>query len=317
MRSRKTWTQEEIDFLIDHWGEGKCIKFLAGRMKRSVEGVMKKARKLKLGPYLNGNDDITYADFARAFGLYASYHWHKEKLVKAGLPIYEKQLHTKTVAKVKFKKFWQWAEKNKGMLDWSKLEKNILGEEPAWVDEQRKMDYLNRPTFAKKWTKAEHENLKHYRAIGLSVDEISARLNRTASAIERRCYDYYLDRPKVIEKRTWTEEEIKEIVRLKSEGWNFRNIAEKVGRSERSIRGKIYDVTLKRGRAYIDLHSKKCEHEPNSSKSPRKWTEEELGKAITLREQGWNYRQIGEAIGRAQQTVRSKVVKILERTSNG
>jgi transposase-like protein len=257
MRRCKKWTQEEIDYLMDHWGTGLNIKWLATRMHRTVEGVIKKARKLKLGAYLNAGESITYGEFARAFGIYQTFQWYKDKLIKAGLPVHYKQIHTKKVTMVNLEKFWKWAEKNREALDWSKLEINILGEEPKWVDEQRRMDYINKPNYTKKWTKAEHQSLIYYIEKGMTMEEIAQKLNRTESAIERRCYDYYLQRPRIAEKRKWTEEEIIEIVRLRSEGWNYRNIANKVGRSETSVRGKIYDVTRKRGTEWIASCKKK------------------------------------------------------------
>jgi DNA-binding NarL/FixJ family response regulator len=119
------------------------------------------------------------------------------------------------------------------------------------------MDYINKPNYTKKWTKTEHQSLIYYIEKGMPMEEIAQKLNRTESAIERRCYDYYLQRPRIAEKRKWTEEEIIEIVRLRSEGWNYRNIANKVGRSETSVRGKIYDVTRKRGTEWIAYYKKK------------------------------------------------------------
>lgn len=249
MRRNKTWTQEEKDFLIENWGTTISQKCLAARMKRSVEGIKKMARKLKLGPYLYATDDMTYGELARALGLYTSYAWYKKRLLEAGLPVYNKRVNNGTVLKVKFKKFWAWAEKNKDVINWAKVEPNILGIEPAWVDEQRRKDWANRPNYTKKWTAAEHQNLIHYIESGFSMEQIAQKLNRTASAIERRCYDYYLPRPKVEEKRSWSDADIEQIFILRDQGISFKNIATKVGRSERSIRGKIRDVEIKKRKA--------------------------------------------------------------------
>ena len=245
-RKGTKWTKEEVEFLMDRWGTEKSVAMLAGRLHRTVEGITKKARKLKLGAYLESGEAITYAELARAFDIYQSFHWYKEKLKKAGLPLHKKIIRSKKIDMIRISDFWKWAAKNKGELNWSKLEKNILGEEPKWVDEQRDLDRTHRPIHTKKWTKAEHDSLIYYIDKGLSSEEIAKKLNKTASAIDRRCYDYYLKRPKVAAKRKWTEEEINEVVLLRSQGWNYRNIANKTGISERSIRGKIYDYNRKR-----------------------------------------------------------------------
>ena len=249
MRRNKTWTQEEKDFLVENWGTTVSKKYLAGKMKRSVEGISKMARKLNLGPYALATDDMTYAELARALGVYTSYAWYKKRLLEAGLPVYNKRVNNGTVLKVKFKKFWTWAGKNKDVINWAKVEPNILGVEPAWVDEQRKKDIANRPNYTKKWTATEHQNLIHYINSGFSMEQIAKKLNRTASAIERRCYDYYLPRPRLEAKRSWSDTEIEQIFALRNQGLSFKNIAAKVGRSERSIRGKIRDVERKKRKA--------------------------------------------------------------------
>lgn len=251
MRRNKTWTKEETEYLIEFWGQAQSIKHLAGRLKRTEEGICKKARKLGLGPFVNSSENITYAELARALGVYSSYHWYKKHLIENGLPVFEKRLHTKTVTMVKFKQFWRWAEKHKKVINWSKVEPNILGIEPAWVDAQRKIDWENRPNHTKKWTGAEHQNLIHYIKSGYSIEQIAQKLNRTASSIERRCYDYYLPRPKVEAKRSWSNADIEQIFLLRDQGLSYRNIALKVGRSERSIRGKIRDVEFKKRKAAV------------------------------------------------------------------
>ena len=38
--------------------------------------------------------------------------------------------------------WWEWAEKNRDLLDFSIFEEKILGEEPAWAKEKRKHDTM-------------------------------------------------------------------------------------------------------------------------------------------------------------------------------
>ena len=309
-RTGKKWTKEEVEFLMDRWGAEKSVAMLAGRLHRTVEGITKKARKLKLGAYLESGEAITYAELARAFDIYQSFHWYKEKLKKAGLPLHKKIIRSKKIDMIRISDFWKWAAKNKGELNWSKLEKNILGEEPKWVDEQRNLDRTHRPIHTKKWTKAEHESLIYYIDKGLSSEEIAKRLNKTASAIDRRCYDYYLKRPKVAAKRRWTEEEINEVVLLRRQGWNYRNIADKMGIPERSIRGKLYDVRKRFG---IDVCPQRKE-EATTKLIP--WTEEEVEKIKELSQQGLDHYQIADIVGRTMFAVRQKLC-VTRKRGNG
>lgn len=41
---------------------------------------------------------------------------------------------------IKIDEFWDWAEKNKEVVRFNKLEENALGKEPKWVKEKRYLD---------------------------------------------------------------------------------------------------------------------------------------------------------------------------------
>lgn len=133
-------------------------------------------------------------------------------------------------------------------MDFSKFEENILGEEPQWVKEKRRHDiekaqkYITTP-----WTKAEDEKLTFLVAKQkYTYDELSKMMRRTNGAIQRRLCDLGVkDRPvKADNHIRWTEEEYHCLGNLIKAGYSYETIAERLGKSSKACRGKVYQVYL-------------------------------------------------------------------------
>lgn len=138
--------------------------------------------------------------------------------------------------------FWKWAKDNRTFIDFSKVEIGILGEEPAWVKDQRKADILFSQYKRTPWTNDEDSLLKSmlnlYR---YSYRDISIRLKRTEGAIKRRMLDLKIkQRPlKADNHNPWTDEETSILNDLLSKGYKAEVIAEYIDRSALAIKGKI------------------------------------------------------------------------------
>ena len=52
MIHRKKWSNEDLDYLKEHWGITP-IKNMAKNLRRSENGIVVKARRLKLGAFLD------------------------------------------------------------------------------------------------------------------------------------------------------------------------------------------------------------------------------------------------------------------------
>lgn len=248
----RTWTKEEYEYLEEHWGN-VSIPTIAQNLKRSVNAVKIKAQKKHLGSVLESGDYITLNQLIKAVtGLGQSYTYHLTSWVeKRGLPI-----HNRKVDKCKFRvvyldEFWEWAEKNRSFIDFSKMEPLILGEEPAWVAEQRKKDF---EAFALQrkdaWTSAEDSRLKLLlKEQKYGYAELSEMLKRSAGAIQRRCIDLKIkDRPVRADNHgntvQWTEEMYEVVANGICNGDSYNSIARKIGKSEKAVRGKVYTVYL-------------------------------------------------------------------------
>lgn len=248
----RVWTKEEYEYLEEHWGN-VSIPTIAQNLNRSVNAVKIKAQKKHLGSVLESGDYITLNQLIKAVtGLGQSYTYHLTSWVeKRGLPV-----HNRKVDKCKFRvvyldEFWEWAEKNRSFIDFSKMEPLILGEEPAWVAEQRKKDF---EAFALQrkdaWTSAEDSRLKFLlKQQKYGYAELSEMLKRSAGAIQRRCTDLKIkDRPVRADNHgntaQWTDEMCEIVAKGICSGDSYNAIAGKIGKSEKAVRGKVYTVYL-------------------------------------------------------------------------
>lgn len=248
----RVWTKEEYEYLEEHWGN-VSIPTIAQKLNRSVNAVKIKAQKKHLGSVLESGDYITLNQLIKAVtGLGQSYTYHLTSWVeKRGLPV-----HNRKVDKCKFRvvylnEFWEWAEKNRSFIDFSKMEPLILGEEPAWVAEQRKKDFEASALQRKDaWTSAEDSRLKFLlKQQKYGYAELSEMLKRSAGAIQRRCTDLKIkDRPVRADNHgntaQWTDEMCEIVAKGICSGDSYNAIARKIGKSEKAVRGKVYTVYL-------------------------------------------------------------------------
>ena len=245
----RNWTKEEEQYLEDNWGI-LSVKTIAKNLNRSDNAIIVRKNKLGLGSFLDNGDYITFNQLQIVLGNsnagdgYKMISWVKNR----NFPI-----HTKTVKNNRFRivyidEFWKWAEKNKSFLDFSNFEENVLGKEPEWVKQKRKVDIENKRKYtAKPWTKA--EDLKLQRMLSMNkytYDEISKELRRTNGAIQRRICDLEIkERPiKADNHIRWTEKELYDLGEMIKEGCNYEKMSEVLGKSSKAIRGRVYNMYL-------------------------------------------------------------------------
>lgn len=135
------WSKQEELYLEENWGT-ISIPGLAKRLNRTTNGIVVKAQRLGLGPYLLGGDYISLNQLIIAVTGKIEHSYHNISWVKnRGLPIHKKRVKNNTFKVVYLEEFWKWAEKNRAFIDFSKMEPFALGYEPQWVSEQRKKDF--------------------------------------------------------------------------------------------------------------------------------------------------------------------------------
>lgn len=245
----KRWTDEDINYLCDRWG-CTSIPTIAKKLNRSSNSVMIKAQKIGLGPVLMSGDyvslnQISIALFGSNIDQYKRISWIQNRK----MPI-----HTKTVNRCKFRvvyldEFWKWAEENRSFIDFSKMEPLSLGVEPSWVAEQRRIDYSRKMNVrTSPWTPDEDAKLKYLISQNkYGFFEIASMLHRTEGAVQRRLNDLGI-KEKPIKRDThgseavWTDEHYKILADGIRAGLDYAIIAGKIGKSEKSLRTKIYNT---------------------------------------------------------------------------
>ncbi len=249
---QKKWTQEDIDYLQENYGK-YSIPSLAKRLGRTVDAIKVMRTKLGLGAFLMNGEYISLNQLLLAVSGGSSTYSYKmiSWVQNRGLPVHTKKVDACSFRVVFLDEFWEWAEKNRSFLDFSKMEPLALGEEPPWVAEQRKKD-INAFRLQRKdpWTPAEDSRLiMLLKMHKYGYAELSEMLHRSAGAIQRRCTDLGIkERPVKADNHSaeakWTESDFQILADGIRNGDSYTQIGNMIGKSEKAIRGKVYFVYL-------------------------------------------------------------------------
>lgn len=207
------------------------------------------AQRRHLGPHLLADDKISINQLFSAFGL-RSYTYLLGRMKKAGLRVRYHKTNSIRFRVVDLEEFWNFIEKNRTMLDFSKLEKNALGREPDWVESARREDDKLRVSLKprrSRWTKSEDaELLRLVRGQKYSYAEIAQLMRRSCGAISRRLYDLNAkERPVKADNHVkWSSDELKILGKMIKLGSNYENIGKALGKSSKAIRGMVFSSYL-------------------------------------------------------------------------
>lgn len=248
----KNWTPEEESYLQEKWGT-VSIPAIAKHLGRSVNAIKVRAQRLCLGPVLMGGEYITLNQMlfavkgTNAGGNYTMKSWVKNR----GLPVHTKKVVNNRFRVVYLDEFWEWAEKNRSFIDFSKMEPLALGEEPAWVAEQRKNDFRSFAIQRKDpWTSADDSRLKMLlKQNKYGYAELSEMLHRSAGAIQRRILDLGITERPIkanphADNAKWSDTDFETLADGIRQGLSYMQIGQILGKSEKAIRGKVYFVYL-------------------------------------------------------------------------
>lgn len=136
---KRFWTKEEETLLSDLWGT-ESLETIAKKLNRTVSSIKNKAFLLGLGSVIENNyDGLTIKDISELFGVSVntvSVNW-----IALGLKYKIKKISkSKSYRYVEIKDLYEFLEANQNIWDSRNLEENILGIEPNWLKEKRKLD---------------------------------------------------------------------------------------------------------------------------------------------------------------------------------
>lgn len=244
-RIRKNWTKEEKKYLEEKWGI-ISIPSIAKSLGRSEYGIINKARRLGLGRFLWSDVYWTFNLLLKDLGIGSGAYKNVSWIEKRGFPVKSKKVGKNAFKVVYIDDFWKWADKNRHLIDWSRVKHGVLGKEPKWLTEMRKNCYENKRLIKKsKWTKLEDRELK--RLVELhkyTYLELGKMLQRSVGAIQRRLLDLDIKaRPvKPDNHIKYTSDEKEYIHNAILTGKTYEQMSREVSKSTKGIRGYIYRI---------------------------------------------------------------------------
>ncbi|KIN81885.1 hypothetical protein [Clostridium botulinum] len=241
-KKRRDYTKEELTYLEEQWG-AKSVKAIAKKLKRSEWAVRMKAYKMGLGDPKLSIDGITINQLSKAIGV------HYQSIMRNwveqyGFPIKNKVLINENIAYATQNDFWEWTKNNKNLIDFSRIEENILGKEPQWAKEKRRIDILanNKSRNKRPWADSEIEKLiSLLKTYNFTYADIAERLGRSQSAVKRKIYDLKIPYRPVPKRRGvfWTKDQKVKLKDLYNKGYTPTLISKTIGKSEFSIYEKL------------------------------------------------------------------------------
>lgn len=233
----KLWSEDEVIKLIEMSDKLKTST-IAKSLGRTEEAVKKKLMRLNISTSINSIDAITVSNLASIckVGGGRVRTWIKKGLKTKKFKKYKSSVFTF----IKIEDFWDFAEKNKDLINFANIDRNILGREPDWVREKRLNDIKYSKKKNARWTKKEDDVLrrmyKYY-----SLKEIREVVGRTEEAISIRIRKLGLKRRVVIR---WSDKEIKMLLKMKKKGMSENKIAIELGRSSGSVNKKYKELVM-------------------------------------------------------------------------
>lgn len=145
------------------------------------------------------------------------------------------------------------------------------------------------------WTQDELDQLWQLHSAGKNVREIRSSLNtrRSWSAINEVLRSYRRS-PATIRMNPWTREEEDLLVIRRQQGNTSKSIAHELGRSRASVSTK-YSMMRPREAA------------PQARR--RRWTQDEVDRALVMRAEGWTHYSIATVLGRSYEAVRQNLAR--------
>lgn len=136
----KKWTDEETEFLEEHWGRAST-EWIAEKLGKDVKSVKGRAYYIGLGNACDAYGFITFTAVHNALFGYNPSQGCVDRLLAKGFPAMLRIFNKKRYRVVDLDKFWKWLEVHQDEISFLKFERYSLGVEPEWVDKKRRADW--------------------------------------------------------------------------------------------------------------------------------------------------------------------------------
>ncbi len=237
IQDRRTWTNEEENYLIEHWGVD-AIEKIAKDMQRSIYSIRVKATRLGLGHMCKANTEkLTVAVISYYLGV--SHERITETWKNYGLKLKKKKVTKKySYYCISIEDLMEFLKNHQDLWNANYLELNIFGVEPDWLTAKRRKDALNPPIEYRTWTNDEIKLATDLLKIGYDYELIAERLHRTPGSVAYKLrslgYSYRLS-------KYWKGTEIK-YLKEHYEDMTNEEIADHLNRSSKAIESKAGEL---------------------------------------------------------------------------
>lgn len=275
----RRWTKEEEDYLERNVGK-KSIPTIAKKLKRSEEAVEAKMYRLGLSDTKLNTGMLTANALANELHIDAkTVTWLIER---HGLPAKKRATRkTREYYFIDVKEFWKWADQNRRLIDFRKIEPLSLAPEPDWVEEER----IN-PTKQELWTEERVRKLIQLVRNNVPHKEIAEVLGLELHQVRTKIY--YMRSRNKLEQETigipWRQEEIDIMYELEKKGYSDGEIAYELGRERKHVTNKRFQ--LRQEGIY------------EGTRNNRTWTKKEIELLQKLDEEKVPIKEIAEQLGR-------------------
>ena len=241
LQDRRKWPDEEETFFKESWGS-MPIENLAKKMKRTVFSFKVKATRMKLGSMLlNNSDKLFISDIVDLLNVSHDRIYSTWK--KLGLNVKLLKLTKKaSYMYVTLEDLIDFLEKNQSEWDSRHLEVHILGLEPEWLKEKRKLDFLMPIKEYSEYGDDEIAKAKDLLHIGKDYVYIGAVLNRTPKAVAAKLRElvggYRLS-------RFWKGWELK-FLKDNYKSMTYKQIGAYIGRTGGAVSAKALEMEYKK-----------------------------------------------------------------------
>jgi predicted transcriptional regulator len=224
----KKWSEEETEYLSEKWGLIK-VETLEKRLKRSKATIMAKAYELGLESQRDVQGYHTISFVANACGVsdhVVRTNWIRKLGLKTKKSTFSANNHR--VRLIDAEEFWEFAYKNKNVINFHKIERGVLLPEPEWLREEIQKP-KKPPRSAQRWKEIEVKQLIDMVRLGYDANKIAEKLGRTIGSIEHKTL--YLKNSGVLEfKRTQKQQIIEmNLIELEKKQLSDKEIAELYG----------------------------------------------------------------------------------------
>ena len=137
---KRTWTDDEIEYLKESWGNVSINTLKKKLNKKTIEAIKVKATRLGLGgAKTNSFKYITACQASKLLGVdrHKVLRWIKEGKLKAKFQTLSKAQKWWCI---EYEYFIEWLKNNQSLYDASKIEEYSLGYEYDWLIEKRFRD---------------------------------------------------------------------------------------------------------------------------------------------------------------------------------